>query len=507
MAVVLDLGVLNTIAQNGLSTRQTQFSDTVGRLSSGLRMSGPRDDVAAWMTGVRMENRLRGWNEATQNVQNGMSLLETADGGAASIHETLLRLRELAVEASNGTHGVAEHQAMNDEMIALRQHIYDTVNSTEFNGEFVLKGTGTIPPSTIDLSLVLPTTASNPGYTAQSQSGTYAVDISVLAMRGAFPGNQPASQLAAGDPPTVFTITTDLGTTTATITDLDPPASWPAIINAAAAAVGATAEITTAATTFDDGTLADPFGDGFLLFRTTGTGAASTLRVSTNKFSDSTGFTATPAFGQGVDMQGTLNGVAFVANGLSIQAGPGAGAAAGLSFDFTSIPPIGPAGSITVFVPPTTVTDFEHVVQMAPDYQDEHLLSIASLTINAFDDTGTVTTSLGSLDLTTQAGAQAAIDIIDAAVQQLSDARASIGADLQVLQGELSLTLLGSSATETAGARITDADIAAESTTMLQAQIGQQTSYSVLQALSQQSSSSLDFVLQMLRSSPLQAGA
>lgn len=507
MSVVLDLGVLNSIAQNGLTLRQTLFSDTVSRLSTGLRMTGPQDDVASWMTSVRMENRLRGWNEATQNVQNGISLLETADGGAAGIHETLLRMRELAIEAANGTYGDTERDALNAEMLALRQHIYDTVDNTEFNGDLLLQGTGNVPPAAIDLSLVLPTTANNPGFSAQTQTGTYSVDITQVAMHGAVIGNQPATQLALGDPPTIITITTDLGTTTATITDLDPPANWPAIINAAAAAVGATAEITNAATTLDDGTLVDPAGDGYLLFRHVNTGATSTLRISTNKFSDSTGYTATPVFGQGVEMQGTLNGVAFTANGLHIQAGPGAGGAAGISFDFTAAPPVGPAGTIDVTVPPSTITDFTHVVQMAPDHLDEHVVSIASLTINAFDDTGTVATSLGSLDITTQAGAQTAIDIIDAAVQQVSETRARIGADLSALEGELTLTQLGTSATETAGARITDADVAAESTNMLQAQIGQQTSYQVLQALNEQSANSLDFVLQMLQSNPLQSAS
>ncbi|CAA9209572.1 MAG: hypothetical protein AVDCRST_MAG77-1954 [uncultured Chloroflexi bacterium] len=502
MPVYLDLSVANNLALGGLRTQQSAFSDTVSRLTSGLRLTTAGDDLAAFMKGVRLDNRERGWITASQNIQNGMSLLETADGGASTIQDTLGRIRELAVEAANGVYSDEERAVINNEMTRLRQHVFDTIDNTTFNGDQVLRGTGTVPPPFIDLGLVVPTPATNPGHTAQTQSGSYVVDITATAQRGYALGSQPATAFPGGEPPTVLTITTDLGTATAVITDADPPASWPGIIGAAAAAIGVTAEITTAATVLHDNTQVDPVGTGFLLLRTTGLGTASTVTVSTNKFVDSTGFTVTPVAGGGIDMQGTLNGQPFIANGLRITGAANAGGAAGLSFDFAAPPPFGAAGLVEVEIAAEDVTDFNHVVQMAPDYQDEHLVKIPSFRLGFLAGSGVDT--LGTLDLTTQAGALAALGVLDSASDQVSDARATIGSHLQALQGELTLAENGAYNASLANSRITDADMAAEATNLAQAQLAQQTSTSVLQAIQAQSSASLDFVVQMLQSSPLQ---
>jgi flagellin len=502
MSVYLDLSVASNLVLGGLRTQQSAFSDTVSRLTSGLRLTTAGDDLAAWMQGVRLENRERGWLTASQNIQNGISLLETADGGASTIQDALTRIRELAVEAANGVYSDEERAVINNEVSRLRQHVFDTIDNTAFNGDQVLRGQGTVPPPVIDLSLVAPTPAVNPGYTPQTQSGTYAVEITALAQRGYALGNQPATVFPVGEPATLMTITTDLGTATAVITDADPPAAWPAIIAGAAAGIGVTAEITTAATVLDDGTQVDPFGAGFLLLRTVNSGSASFLSVSTNKFVDSTGFTVTPVASSGVDMQGTLNGVAFHANGLRITGAPGAGGAAGLSFDFTAAPSVGPAGVVEVEIADEDVADFTHVVQMAPDYQDEHLVRIPSFRLGFLAGTGVDT--LGTIDVSTQAGALAALDVLDSASDQVGDARSVIGSHLSALQGELTMAGIGAYNASLAGARITDADMAAEATVLAQTQLAQQTSTSVLQAIQQQSNASLDFVVRMLQSSPLQ---
>jgi flagellin len=504
MGVYLDLSVATSTVLGGLRTRQTAFQETVSRLTSGLRMNTMGDDLAAWMQGVRLDNRERGWNQASQNIQNGISLLETADGGASTIQEALGRIRELAVQAASGTYGPDELALVDNEMDRLRQHIFDTVDSTLFNGAQVLRGNGVVPPAVIDLANVLPTPATNPGSTSQTQSGSYAVDVTALPQRGYALGNQPATVFPAAEPPTLMTITTNLGTATAIITAADPPATWAGIITAAAAGIGVTAQITTAATVLDDGTVVDPAGDGYLLLQTTGVGSASTIAVSTNKFVDSTGYTVTPVFGGGVEMQGTLNGVPFTANGLHIVGGPGAGGANGVCFDFTAVPGLGPAGTVDVTVPPENVTDFTHVVQMAPDYLDEHLVAIPSLRVGFLDTTGANT--LGTLDLITQANAQAALDVLDGAIDQVSDARSQMGAHLGALDGELVLAGIGALMAGQAGSRITDADMAAEATNLAQAQLAQQTGTSVLEALQKQTNISLDFVLHMLQSSPLQSG-
>ncbi|HEV2126260.1 MAG TPA: flagellin, partial [Chloroflexota bacterium] len=385
--------------------REGTFSDTVTRMSSGLRLTSAGDDTAAWMVGVRLSNRYRGWNEATQNIQNGVSLLETADTGARSVQDALARLRELAVQSANGTYGDQERQALHNEMSVLRESIFRAIDSTEFNQVSLLRGKSMQPPTLVDTS-ALATPATATGYTSETQTGTYSLEITQLAQRGAIIGNQPATPLPGGDPPTVMTIAGPGGVATAVITFLDPPAAWPAIINAAASTVGGTAEIVGPTTVLDDGTPLSPFYDGYLLFRTATVGSTETIAVSTNKFLDSTGYTSTPVAGAGLDMLGNLNGVAFSAKGLTISAGPGAGGASGLSLTLAASPPLGAVGDVDVTVPPEVIEDLTHIVQYAPDHLDEHLVTIPSFRLGVLANSGT--NALGTVDLTTQANAQAA---------------------------------------------------------------------------------------------------
>jgi len=120
MTALLDFTTANSLVLNGLRTRDSSFAATVNRISTGVRLTTMSDDVAAWMVGVRTDNRQRGWNEAGQNIQNGLSLLETADGGAESIYTALSRLRELAVQAATGTYSGGGRQAIQGEGEALR---------------------------------------------------------------------------------------------------------------------------------------------------------------------------------------------------------------------------------------------------------------------------------------------------------------------------------------------------------------------------------------------------
>ena len=263
------------------------------------------------------------------------------------------------------------------EVDQLRQHVYGAVETSS----------STASPTVRQLDLCArddrpepgaPTTASNPSgpRDAFSPAAGYAV-TSCLGQRGVMLGNNPAFQIPLGDPPTILTITSETGTVNVAITDADPPATWPGIINAATAAIGVTALITDATTLLDDGvTQVDPGGSGFLMFRTVGVGSDKTISVSTNKVFDGTGFTTTIASVSGVDMQGTIEGTPFSAVGLTITAAPGSNGADGLSFTFDSAPPVGaPAGTITVTVPPATVNDFTQRGADGAGSLDEHVVT------------------------------------------------------------------------------------------------------------------------------------
>jgi len=302
MTALLDFTTANSLVLNGLRTRDSSFAATVNRISTGVRLTTMSDDVAAWMVGVRTDNRQRGWNEAGQNIQNGLSLLETADGGAESIYTALSRLRELAVQAATGTYSAAERQAIQGEVETLRQQVFDTVQSTQFNGRKLLAGTSRQDPSTIDLGN-LTTLASAPGYTSETQTGLYDVEITQPMRQAALRGNQQAQSLIATDADTTMTLATELGTVSVTLgfTTTPNPSDWVTAINAAGGGIGLSAEITNAATTLDDGvTLVDPAGLGFLMLRSINTGSTAILGVLTNTLVDKFGFSITGASQQRV---------------------------------------------------------------------------------------------------------------------------------------------------------------------------------------------------------------
>lgn len=505
MTALLDLSALSASTLNTMWTRESSMADTISRMSSGLRLTNAGDDIAAHMMSVRLDNRSRGWTEASRNVQNGLSLLETADGAMAGIQDALGRMRELAIEAANGTLTASDRAMIEPELETLRSFIYDTIESTEFNGLKPLAGNSSFSPPAFDLSGLVPTAGANPSAGAATQTGTYAVNITQAARRGELLGGNQALTIAPGNSPTTLTITTQLGTVNVVITDGDPPASWPGLINPAAAAVGVQALLTDNTTMLEDGTQADPFNDKYLMFRTTGQGSDQTLSVTTDQVGDGTGFGTPGGSTTGVDMQGTIEGTPFTASGLTITAAAGSNGADGLSFTFAGQPPVGAAGTIQVTVPAATVSDFTHIVQMAPDHMDEHTISIDSLTTGVMATTGANT--LGTLTFATQVDASDAIATIDALIEHVSGARSDVGAHMSALDIELRNAIDGALTTTAAESRITDADMAVEASALMQEQLAQQVQSSVLQAIHAQSNSSLELMVSMLSASPLQAAA
>jgi flagellin len=156
-----------------------------------------------------------------------------------------------------------------------------------------------------------------------------------------------------------------------------------------------------------------------------------------------------------------------------------------------------------VTVPPVTVNDFTHVVQSAPNHTDEYTISIGPLNSGIMASTGANT--LGTLTFATQADAGAAIGTLDALIALVSAERSGLGAHMSALDVELNIAIDSAVTATTAEARITDADVAVEATALMQAQLAQDVQNSVLQALHAQSNASLELMVSMLGSSPLQA--
>ncbi len=141
MALIVNTNIASITAQRnlGISTRELQGS--VARLSSGLRITRAADDAAGLGISETLRAQIRSINQAVRNSNDGISLLQIADGGAANIGGLLARLRELATQSASGILGSNERSFLDTEFVALRSEIDRISAVTEFNGTKLLSGT------------------------------------------------------------------------------------------------------------------------------------------------------------------------------------------------------------------------------------------------------------------------------------------------------------------------------------------------------------------------------
>jgi flagellin len=119
-----------------------KLQGSIARLSSGLRITRAADDAAGLGISETLRAQIRSINQAVRNSNDGVSLLQIADGGAANIGGLLSRLRELASQSASGILGSNERSFLDQEFVALRSEIDRISNVTEFNGTKLLSGTG-----------------------------------------------------------------------------------------------------------------------------------------------------------------------------------------------------------------------------------------------------------------------------------------------------------------------------------------------------------------------------
>ncbi|CAA9209800.1 MAG: Flagellin protein FlaA [uncultured Chloroflexi bacterium] len=128
-------------AQRHLGATQGLFHRTVERLSSGLRINSARDDAAGLFLSERLKNQVRGLQQASRNAQDGVSFLQTAEGGLSVQHDILMRLRELAVQSANGIMSDADRAlSIKPEADALLAELSRVSQTTQFNGTKLLDG-------------------------------------------------------------------------------------------------------------------------------------------------------------------------------------------------------------------------------------------------------------------------------------------------------------------------------------------------------------------------------
>lgn len=157
MRVQHNIQAINAHRQLGVNT--TRSSKSLEKLSSGFRINRAGDDAAGLAISEKMRSQISGLSMAERNAQDGISFIQTAEGGLQETHSILQRMRELAVQSANGTYQDSDREQLQNEVTSLLAEVDNIATSTKFNGQSLLDSDATVKfqiganAETVDLAL------------------------------------------------------------------------------------------------------------------------------------------------------------------------------------------------------------------------------------------------------------------------------------------------------------------------------------------------------------------
>ncbi|WP_414500550.1 MULTISPECIES: flagellin [unclassified Zymobacter] len=143
MAQVIATNTLSQLTQNNLDKSQKAQNQAIERLSSGQRINSAKDDAAGLAISDRMTSQVNGLKQANRNANDGMSMAQTAESALSAVTDNLQRVRELVVQAKNGTYTDEDRQSINNEIDARLQEVDRIGKDTTFNGKQLLGSSDT----------------------------------------------------------------------------------------------------------------------------------------------------------------------------------------------------------------------------------------------------------------------------------------------------------------------------------------------------------------------------
>lgn len=469
MPITVNTNVSSLNAQRSLNKTSTMMNKALERLASGLRINHAGDDAAGLAISESLNSQVRGLNQAARNAGDGLSMVGVAEGAIGQTTDILQRIRELAVQSANDINNSTNRQAIQTEIDAQISEISRIANTTDFNGSSLLNGSfsnknlqiGANSGQTITVSMIdfrataigrvavktgSPITISGVGTAIVGNGDVQLNGVST----GASTGLDTVSEAAFADQSAIAKA--------AAINAVSGQSNVSATVGAATvtgAVVAAQANLGSAVIYLKINGI-DIFGAGAAAITVTANDGTGTLVNRINGKSNQTGVTA--AINAGKVVLTAADGRNIHTSVLGATAASGSGFAAGDLYyggtlKLTSDTAFSVISGATTQLGMTTTNDAV-----------------------AIDNT----TSLSAIDVTSSAGAQTAIEYIDAALAQASKARSALGAITNRLENtitNLQTTVENMSASMS---RIKDADFATETANMTKAQILQQAGVAVL---------------------------
>jgi flagellin len=267
MSMVIGTNVASITAQRHLETSRADMETSMERLSSGKRINSAMDDTAGLAIAGRMSAQVEGLSMAVKNANDGVSMLQTAEGGLEETTDILLRMRELAVQSSSDTYNATDRAALDNEFDSLKAEITRISTRTDFNGTSVLNSAATVDLQVgADTGDTISFTFKEMDSASIGRSKTAATTVSTAAVTTE---TQTFTALVAGE---TASFTTAGGTTYTQDFSVSSTATLTALANAVATAEDAYTALSGAST-----------ATALIIGKTTGTeaGAAVTLGIAT----------------------------------------------------------------------------------------------------------------------------------------------------------------------------------------------------------------------------------
>ena len=180
---VINTNVSALYSQNAMKTNARAMNTAMEQLSTGTRINSAKDDAAGLAIGQSLTSQIRGLNQAVRNANDGVNMMQTAEGAMVEQSNMLQRMRELAVQASNGTYSVEQRGYLDIEFAALTSQISKIATETTWNGQNLLTGTNTNSISGVSGSFEFQTGQSS-GQTVTVSIGSMDIGSSGLNISG-----------------------------------------------------------------------------------------------------------------------------------------------------------------------------------------------------------------------------------------------------------------------------------------------------------------------------------
>ena len=454
MTLSINTNLASLNAQRNQSRTSNDLSTAIARLSSGLRINSAKDDAAGLAIADRFTSQIRGINQAARNANDGISLAQTAEGSLASVTDNLQRIRELAVQSVNATNSSSDRASLQLEVSQLQSEIDRVATQTSFNGTNLLDGSFTAKAFQVGANVGQTITVASIASTRTSALGVYQ-GLSLANQTIGTVNNTAAAltvQAGAGVAVALGSVAVDAKAISNAINGGNV-AGLTATANATAVAAGVS---TTAGTVAGTATYTI---NGIAISIA---GAAGAPALAGNRANAVAAINAQSA-ATGVTASDTGAGVSLAAaDGRNVSLVYAAGTfttSAATDFGLSAVALTGSTVNVT-YAAPTGVSGNLVFTQTA---------GFASST--AIASTGT---AVGAVDISSVAGANAALSSIDAALATVSSSRASLGA----IQNRFSSTISNLQTTNenltASRSRIQDADFAMETANLSRAQVLQQ---------------------------------